>query len=168
MNQPRNTIFTALSCRPLIALIVLVTFSVESGVRDFSKKSSLLSVVHSKGDANARYAVIDGKKASSTTVLVRTRRESQLSDSSLQLLQQQGFSIEHAYSLVPGLMQLTFENDNFSALEGEKSTSSISQTLTDKLKQLKRSGFFEYVEPDWLVSSLGVPTDEAYLDGTLW
>ena len=36
------------------------------------------------------------------------------------------------------------------------------------IAELKASGEFDYVEPDWQVQALQTPSDSAFVDGTLW
>ena len=40
--------------------------------------------------------------------------------------------------------------------------------LVNRINDLKRTGLFEYVEPDYLVQAELVPTDQAFTNGTLW
>ncbi|MEI2723834.1 MAG: hypothetical protein V9H26_09930 [Verrucomicrobiota bacterium] len=40
--------------------------------------------------------------------------------------------------------------------------------LIQRINDLKRTGLFEYVEPDYLVEANALPTDQAFVDGSLW
>ena len=40
--------------------------------------------------------------------------------------------------------------------------------LINRINELKRTGLFEYVEPDYLVQAELVPNDQPFVDGTLW
>lgn len=40
--------------------------------------------------------------------------------------------------------------------------------LTERIRNLKASGLFEYVEPDYVVHANTLPSDSAFTDGTLW
>jgi subtilisin family serine protease len=42
------------------------------------------------------------------------------------------------------------------------------ERLQARIDQLKNTGLFEYVQPDYLLSASAVPNDRAYTDGTLW
>ena len=42
------------------------------------------------------------------------------------------------------------------------------KALLDRIKNLQRTGAFEYVEPDYLQTASLEPNDSAYTDGTLW
>lgn len=40
--------------------------------------------------------------------------------------------------------------------------------LRERIQDLKQSGLFEYVEPDYIVTKSATPTDAAFTDGRLW
>jgi len=42
------------------------------------------------------------------------------------------------------------------------------QALIERIAAMRASGLFEYVEPDYLLSTRLTPTDPAFIDGTLW
>jgi subtilisin family serine protease len=43
-----------------------------------------------------------------------------------------------------------------------------AERLAERLRDLRASGLFAYVEPDYIVRKVGAPTDAAYADGRLW
>jgi subtilisin family serine protease len=43
-----------------------------------------------------------------------------------------------------------------------------AERLAERLRELRASGLFAYVEPDYIVRKIGTPSDAAYTDGRLW
>jgi len=55
------------------------------------------------------------------------------------------------------------------AIELRRDTTGDKVTrLKERIKELKDSGLFEYVEPDYIVQATATPTDAAFTDGRLW
>jgi len=78
----------------------------------------------------------------------------------------QGVTIHKQVALVPGLVVLDISKNREAAAaqtDGEKQPDVLAT-----IKVLRASGLFEYVEPDYLVSASGMPTDQALANGTLW
>ena len=74
-----------------------------------------------------------------------------------------GFEIEKEYSLVKGLY-LIDTNPSNDKLHGRDA----SNYLLSKIKELKNSGYFSYVEPNYYKDLLLEPNDNAYVQGDLW
>lgn len=113
------------------------------------------------------YAIINGKKAVANSVLARLSNRQSLTTDTEKLLASQGVTVDKQFTAVEGLVRLTFELSE-TALTSDAFTQAASVDLASKIKQLEKSGKFEYVEPDWVVHLLNVPTDSAYTNGTLW
>lgn len=50
----------------------------------------------------------------------------------------------------------------------EDTTGDKGLRLRERIQELKQSGLFEYVEPDYIVTKVATPTDAAFTDGRLW
>ena len=51
---------------------------------------------------------------------------------------------------------------------GKPSPDAAAAELASRIKKLKASGLFDYVEPDYIVYANTLPADEAFTDGRLW
>lgn len=105
---------------------------------------------------------IGGRKASANGVIARMAikdfaRAEALASSTLQRIDVQ---VDVRFDRIPGLVRLT--------RKGDLTDKAQSADLLELIAQLKASGLFEYVEPDWQVHALQEPNDSAYQDGTLW
>jgi subtilisin family serine protease len=79
-------------------------------------------------------------------------------------LQQHGMKIHKHVPLVPGLVVL--DSDPAQGVPPKNETA--QKELNARMKALRDSAFFEYVEPDYVVKGSLVPSDSAFNDGTLW
>ncbi len=75
-------------------------------------------------------------------------------------LQRADVQVDVRFARIPGLVRLL--------RKGAPADKAQSADLLELIAELKASGLFEYVEPDWQVHALQEPNDTAYLDGTLW
>ncbi len=71
-----------------------------------------------------------------------------------------GVSMLNRNASVPGLIILQLDRPVDGADAADK--------LAALIKQLGATGWFRYVEPDWIVKALATPSDTAFADGTLW
>ncbi len=109
---------------------------------------------------------IDGKKASSRGILAKLKNTNHRLESAVlnqtmaqkslrpKALSQQGG--------VRGLMHL--EKVGSKTQVGALS----SQEAKSLVKELMATGLYDYVEPDWIVTTQQVPTDTAFTNGALW
>jgi subtilisin family serine protease len=103
---------------------------------------------------------VRGQKASSTRILARVSMSPDRASAADRVLDEQGLTVTARYDLVPGLVLLTEKSPR----AGGMTTSELEVTIAE----LKASGEFDYVEPDWHVQALQTPSDSAFVDGTLW
>ncbi len=77
-----------------------------------------------------------------------------------------GLAVRRQYSLIPGLVVL----EPSARLANQSIDDPIAQgdILLAKIKGLRDSGMFEYVEPVYQVRAATVPNDSRFQDGTLW
>jgi subtilisin family serine protease len=105
---------------------------------------------------------IDGKKALRGSILVKLKHpEHQRANGLAQAMERSNLKVGRKFELVPGLQRLELNPGTTSRTQDENS-------LLAAIKELQQTGMFEYVEPDWIVHTLQVPTDSAYTGGTLW
>jgi subtilisin family serine protease len=83
-------------------------------------------------------------------------------------LRQIGSRIHHQYRLVPGLAVLEEANSVALAAVSPGDEETQRKRLLTRIASLRQSGLFEYVEPDYIVHADLAPTDQAFVDGTLW
>ena len=81
-------------------------------------------------------------------------------------LQVMGERISKRYGKLPNLLVL--EQDDAARLRVAATGMSDADQLTARIKALRSSGLFEFVEPDWVVRVQATPTDAAFGDGRLW
>ncbi len=78
-----------------------------------------------------------------------------------------GMKISRTYPLVPGLVALETV-DNRVGTAAVVSSEEQAQRLMDRLVQLRDSGLFVYVEPDYVRHISVTPSDPKFIDGALW
>ena len=113
--------------------------------------------------AAPRHARIDGKTAHPTRLLVKYR---QASPGAAEVLRQHSLKVRNQPTLVPRVAVLDVD-EPAAALDAADETE-VTRRLTARIEALRRSGQFEYVEPDWEVSISRTPTDSYYSQNLLW
>lgn len=116
--------------------------------------------------AQEELVTIDGHKAAANRVLARSAGGDVSASSVVGTMS--GVSVARHVRSVPGLMVLALEES-----ASASSTVSPEDELIARIKELRESGEFRYVEPDWLLSTAQAtppppPDDTAFQDGTLW
>jgi len=81
-------------------------------------------------------------------------------------LQAMGERITKRYGKLPQLLVL--EQDDAARLRVAATGMSHADQLNTRIKALRSSGLFEFVEPDWVVNVQATPSDAAFADGRLW
>lgn len=76
--------------------------------------------------------------------------------------------VARKFNLVPGLVVLEPESAPLDAKGDLDNTSGKEGELNLTIANLRASGLFRYVEPDYLLKAYEVPSDSAFTDGTLW
>jgi subtilisin family serine protease len=71
------------------------------------------------------------------------------------------------YALLPGWLVLE-ETPQARAAGEVPDAKAAAHRLAERLDKLQRSGWFEHVEPDWILKKCATPTDAAFSDGRLW
>ncbi len=114
------------------------------------------------------YIIIKGHKAHPTRLLAKYKpgvRAARLAADGVPLEEKERFS------LVPGLVVLDeprMAGRVAADIKNDADRKVKSAELARRMDDLKNSGLFEYVEPDYLVYLNATPTDSAFADGTLW
>jgi subtilisin family serine protease len=105
--------------------------------------------------------------AHSTRILAKFKDPSHVTTHG-EALNQLNSKVHRSFKLMPGLVVLE-ESDAF-ALANPASTDHATRLnrLMSRMSALKNSGLFEYVEPDYEVHTTLAPTDQRFVDGTLW
>lgn len=112
--------------------------------------------------AQTDYVLIGNVKAHPTRILAKYR-DQVVPLASANRLQQVGSRLQHRYHQLPQLAVLEDTQTQFAAGEAAR-----RERLIQRINDLKQTGLFEYVEPDYYVSMDLTPTDQAFVDGTLW
>ena len=85
------------------------------------------------------------------------------------VLQQAGMRIERQLDFVPGLVVLDVETGGQQVKTLAVAPGNAERArLLDQMQTLRASGLFRYVQPDYVKHALRNPTDQAYVNGTLW
>lgn len=119
------------------------------------------------GSAFAQDAIVEigGHKASANGLLARLKQPDAAGTPAALAAAMTAEGIEtdpnFLCEIVPGLVRLCPDPN---AGPAAFTVASLQQTI----KSLTATGMFEYVEPDYIVTTQQAPTDSAYLDGTLW
>jgi len=112
--------------------------------------------------AQTNYARINGFEVHPTRILVKFKSENQINSlgGSLAAIQSK---VARRYQLTPRLVLLDDTVESTAATESAR-----TQRLQGRIQALRSTGLFEYVEPDYIVHADATPTDEAFVNGTLW
>lgn len=109
---------------------------------------------------------IDGRKAAATGILAKLKEPGNVAKKAAasQGLVQRGLRQKSDFAIrgVDGLMLLERETKRV------EDAAMTNEELALKIKELKATGLYEYVEPDWIVTVQQVPTDSAFTNGSLW
>lgn len=152
--------------------IVLVTFAAtllfgiaESGVNasGVARKADRAPAYHRPAKPTAVRPVVGlaGQKASTQRILAKLRNPRLAAAHQAAALKKHDLQVIREFRAVPGLKLLGPRSD-----APAKGLSKAG--LTARIEALRRSGLFEYVEPDWQVHALQVPPDAGLVNGDLW
>ncbi|MCC6821881.1 MAG: S8 family serine peptidase, partial [Verrucomicrobia subdivision 3 bacterium] len=112
--------------------------------------------------AQTSFVTLGNAKAHPTQILAKYKEQVILEQSG-NVLQQAGSRVQHRYQMLPQLVLL----DPTGPATGDDEAA-LRTRLIQRINDLKRTGLFEYVEPDYLVEANALPTDQAFVDGSLW
>ncbi len=105
--------------------------------------------------------IFDGHEARPDRLIARFLPDLQTPEKELkEKLEDFGVSIVTRSVTVPGLIVLQLD----APVEGDEAAGKLAV----RIKSLVGTGWFQYVEPDWVVRAVATPTDAAFLDGRLW
>jgi subtilisin family serine protease len=114
---------------------------------------------------------LDGTVARTDRVLAKLRM-SKVSQSiaSTSLAKNSNVAGMRTFSKIPGVVviDLTAMPKAAVAKTSLAAQKAEASKLNERIRSLKASGLFEYVEPDYVVHANALPTDAAFTDGTLW
>lgn len=118
-------------------------------------------------DFEKHYVIINGHKAHPTRLLAKFAPRAEQDGVAKSLAQNQyaAFSFRLNRS---GLLQLDSTAGQPAEVGSQAEARKQGELVQERIKALKASGQFDYVEPDYIVSVNTQPTDAAFLDGTLW
>lgn len=112
--------------------------------------------------AQTDFVTLGNAKAHPTRILAKYKDQVILEASS-NIVRQAGSRQLRRYRQLPQLAVLEATD----SVPGDNEVTRRNR-LIQRINDLKRTGLFEYVEPDYLVETSLVPTDQAFTDGTLW
>ena len=101
-------------------------------------------------------------EAHPTRILAKYKRQF-VPEANSNVLQAAGSRLKQHFGRLPQLVVL----DDTDPAPGGNAAARRTR-LINRINDLKRTGLFEYVEPDYLVQADVVPNDQAFTDGTLW
>ena len=112
--------------------------------------------------------VLVGKaKAHPERILAKFSDKSRIGAQS-SVLRGAGLHLRHESELVPGLVILEGRNVALKNGDPNSDLTPVSENLLKRIEMLRDSGLFEYVEPDYVQHIHLEPTDESFVDDTLW
>ena len=112
--------------------------------------------------AQTNFVMFGNAKAHPTRILAKYKDQVILEAGS-NVLRQAGSKLQRRYRQLPQLAVIESSDTVLGATESAR-----RNRLTQRINDLKRSGLFEYVEPDYIVETSLLPTDTAFTGGTLW
>ena len=107
---------------------------------------------------------IGGRKASATSILAKLKSSDRVPETAAaraRSFADLGLEVDKKFESVPGLQSFTFNQPATAARAS-------ADALVNRIESLRKSGLFEYVEPNWVVNALQATSDSAFADGTLW
>ncbi len=111
--------------------------------------------------SNPNIIQIDNHYAAADSILLKAKPGVASHANITAKIQSRQLSVAKRFSVVPGLYCVS---PDASIATGRFT----KEGLLNKIEELKATGLFEYVEPDWQVSLLQAPGDDAFTSGELW
>lgn len=104
---------------------------------------------------------IDNHYAAADSILLKAKPGVASHENITSKIQSRQLSVAKRYRAVPGLYCVSPD----ATVAGGQFT---KEALLNKIEELRATGLFEYVEPDWQVHLLQTPGDPAFASGELW
>ena len=137
----------------------------------FFSTTIFLLLAFGAGSAHAQnkdqFITVGRERVHATRILARYRAGVPALQQQAVLLQQ-GVTIRRQFSTIPGLVVFDVKKGPvLAAVNGAGQKPPLTE-LAERMAALKATGLFAYVEPDYEVHATAMPTDSAFVDGTLW
>lgn len=117
-------------------------------------------------DLERSFAIIDGHRVHPTRLIAKPLSGNGPSEPREKLLGDLFLKVDSRVD--SGALILDTLGPKPGAVADETEAKRLGAELVTRMKGLKNSGLFEYVEPDYIVRALELPTDSGFNDGTLW
>jgi hypothetical protein len=111
--------------------------------------------------------LINGYEAHPTRILAEFKNDVVVA-ATADGLDRLGSRIEWQFKLVPGLVILEDATVSAAAVPSTPGDDAARTRLLNRINALQLSGWFKYVEPDYIVRPMLTPTDQSFVNGTLW
>lgn len=128
----------------------------------------LLGIGTLRLDAETDYVALGQHKVHPTRLLARYTRQGQAAARTATQLQNKGWSVRHRFTLVPGLVVLEPAAKQAPIPGPVALAKPTAGDILQRIANLKATGLFDYVEPDYAIHALATPSDAGFTDGTLW
>lgn len=99
---------------------------------------------------------VGGHAASPFRLLVKLKDGAMATDGGVAPTSVDGLNVVRKYGEIPGLLAV------------EVPATRASSGLETLIKEMLSTGKYAYVEPDWVITVSSLPTDTAFLNGSLW
>jgi subtilisin family serine protease len=120
-------------------------------------------VLAAQSPAAERPSVIIKSHPAHPTRILAKQRENIKASASAASLSDLNLTVREHLSLVPGLVVLDQGSGPV-----RKNLEDRASLLAQRIEALRKTGLYEYVEPDYLVRASVIPSDSRFTDGTLW
>lgn len=129
--------------------------------------SVILALTASTKVSGADFVTFKSLRVHPTRVLAKYK-DDVVVRANISLLSQEEGVVEERFALVPGMVLFDFASGAPRSATVRRNMDNGGEALRQRIADLQKTGLFEYVEPDYMVSASQVPSDAAYEDGTLW
>lgn len=104
---------------------------------------------------------VDGNKASTFRIMAKRKSDGKSVSYVRSRIEPKNLMVEKRFNSVPGLTRIEHR-------VGGQPKELSNKELLQKIQELRDTGLYEYVEPDWQVRALQIPTDSSFTNGDLW
>lgn len=117
--------------------------------------------------AQAGYVLIGGHEVHPTRILAEFK-DTVVVEVAAQSLEELGSKVDWQSRLVNGLVVLEEASVAGAAIAPPPDEELVRTRLLSRITALQLSGLFKYVEPDYIVYPCLTPSDQSFVNGTLW